>query len=44
VDTRANYVADALRAEKELGWKPPVDFNRLVHMMVDNELARLKGR
>jgi len=44
VDTRANYIADASRAEKELGWKPPTDFKQLIHVMVDHEVARLRVR
>jgi len=33
--------ADTHKAEKELGWKPKVDFKGLVRMMVDAEIARL---
>ena len=43
VDTRANYIADASRAERELGWKPKVDFKQLIHMMVDREVERSKA-
>jgi len=43
VDTRANYIADASRAEKELGWKPTVDFKQLIHMAVDADIKRLRG-
>lgn len=35
--------ADASKAEKELGWKPKVDFETLVTMMVDHDL-RLEAR
>jgi GDPmannose 4,6-dehydratase len=34
-------LADASRARKELGWAPTVDFEGLVHMMVDADLKRL---
>ena len=34
-------LADASRARQELGWKPKVDFQQLVQMMVDADLARL---
>jgi len=34
-------LADASRARKELGWTPEVDFEQLVHMMVDADLERL---
>jgi GDPmannose 4,6-dehydratase len=43
VDTRANYIADASRAERELGWKPKVDFKQLIHMVVDADIKRLRG-
>ena len=33
--------ADASRARQELGWAPRVDFEQLVHMMVDADLERL---
>ena len=33
---------DASRAKKELGWKPKVDFKKLVDMMVDSDLENLK--
>jgi GDPmannose 4,6-dehydratase len=36
--------ADATRARTELGWEPKVDFNELVRMMVDADLARLRAR
>jgi GDPmannose 4,6-dehydratase len=35
--------ADPSRAASELGWTPTVDFNGLVTMMVDADLARLGG-
>ena len=34
-------LADASRARKELGWAARVDFEQLVHMMVDADLERL---
>jgi GDPmannose 4,6-dehydratase len=34
-------VADPHRAHKILGWKPATDFDRLVRMMVDADLAQL---
>jgi GDPmannose 4,6-dehydratase len=34
-------LADATRARHELGWAPKVDFEQLVHMMVDADLERL---
>jgi GDPmannose 4,6-dehydratase len=36
-------VGDASRAREELGWAPHVDFEGLVRMMVDADLARLSG-
>src|SRR5262249_4607902 len=36
-------VGDATKAHNELGWKPEVDFETLVSMMVDNDL-RLEAR
>jgi GDPmannose 4,6-dehydratase len=32
-------VGDASKARQKLGWKPTVDFEGLVHMMVDADLA-----
>lgn len=37
-------VGDATKARTELGWTPEVGFADLVHMMVDADLARLRGR
>jgi GDPmannose 4,6-dehydratase len=34
-------LADPTRAERELGWRPTVDFGGLVRMMVDADLKRL---
>jgi GDPmannose 4,6-dehydratase len=37
-------VGDATKARERLGWRPEVDFEALVHMMVDADLARLRAR
>ncbi len=37
-------VGDASKARKELGWKPRVNFNGLVRMMVDEDVKRLGGK
>ena len=37
-----NLVGDASKARRELGWKPSVSFEGLVHLLVDAELARLR--
>ncbi len=34
---------DYAKAKRELGWEPTVGFERLVQMMVDADLARLRG-
>jgi GDPmannose 4,6-dehydratase len=39
-----HLVADASRAEAELGWKPETSFEELVRMMVDADVSRLSGR
>ncbi len=36
-------IGDAAKAEKVLGWKPETSFAELVHMMVDADIALLKG-
>ncbi len=36
-----HLLGDASKARQELGWKPKVDFEGLVKMMVDHDLARL---
>jgi GDPmannose 4,6-dehydratase len=36
-------LADPTRAQRELGWKPKVNFEQLVTMMVDADLARLSA-
>jgi GDPmannose 4,6-dehydratase len=38
----AHLRGDASKAKRVLGWKPTVDFNGLVRMMVDADLARLE--
>ena len=35
-------IADASKAHKVLGWKPKVQFNELVEMMVEADLKRVK--
>lgn len=35
-------IADPTKAKKVLKWKPKIDFNQLVEMMVDTWIARLK--
>jgi GDPmannose 4,6-dehydratase len=35
-----HLIGDASKAQTRLGWKPTVDFKGLVHMMVDEDLAR----
>jgi len=36
-------IGDASKAKKKLGWEPKVKFPQLVKIMVDADLARLKG-
>jgi GDPmannose 4,6-dehydratase len=36
-----HLIGDSTKARNELGWKPEVDFRRLVTMMVDADLERL---
>ncbi len=38
-----HLLGDASKARQELGWKPKVSFEGLVKMMVDEDLARLRG-
>jgi GDPmannose 4,6-dehydratase len=38
-----NLVGDASRAGSRLGWSPTVDFEELVHLLVDADLDRLRG-
>jgi GDPmannose 4,6-dehydratase len=39
-----HLVGDASKARRVLGWTPEIDFERLVAMMVDADLARLAGK
>jgi GDPmannose 4,6-dehydratase len=34
---------DAAKARNKLGWQPTVNFERLIHMMVDSEMESLTG-
>ena len=36
-------VGDASKAQEQLGWKPTVGFEELVHLMVDADVARLEA-
>jgi GDPmannose 4,6-dehydratase len=36
-------VGDATKARKQLGWQPELDFTKLVHLLVDADLARLRA-
>jgi GDPmannose 4,6-dehydratase len=38
-----HLIGDASRARAQLGWRPEVDFNHLVRMMVDADLKRLQS-
>jgi len=38
-----HLIGDPAKAKAHLGWKPEVDFKGLVTMMVDADLARLRG-
>jgi GDPmannose 4,6-dehydratase len=38
-----HLLGDSAKARDELGWAPTVDFEKLVRMMVDADVARLKG-
>ncbi len=35
-------IGDSSKARKVLGWEPKVDFEQLVHMMVDSDMEKLK--
>ena len=39
-----DLVGDARKAREELGWSPTVDFEELVHMLVDADLERLRSQ
>ena len=36
-------VGDATKARTQLGWQPEVDFTKLVHLLVDADVARLRA-
>ena len=38
-----HLIGDPAKAERELGWRPGVDFEGLVRMMVDADIERLSG-
>ena len=38
-----HLIGDAARAKQVLGWKPEVDFQQLVTMMVDADLERVSA-
>jgi GDPmannose 4,6-dehydratase len=33
---------DAAKAKRKLGWKPALSFEKLIHMMIDEDLRRLE--
>ena len=37
-------IGNPAKARERLGWRPTVNFRELVHMMVDADLKRLRGR
>ena len=39
-----DLVGDPTRARERLGWRPTVSFEELVHLLVDAELAKLRGQ
>jgi len=39
-----HLIGDASKAQRHLGWEPEVDFEQLIRMMVDADLARLSSR
>jgi GDPmannose 4,6-dehydratase len=39
----AHLIGDASKANRELGWTAEVDFEGLIRMMVDHDLAHLRG-
>jgi GDPmannose 4,6-dehydratase len=38
-----DLVGDASKAREGLGWSPTLDFEGLVHLLVDSDLARLRA-
>jgi GDPmannose 4,6-dehydratase len=39
-----DLVGDSSKARSELGWSPTVDFEELVHMLVDADVDRLRSQ
>jgi GDPmannose 4,6-dehydratase len=39
-----DLVGDASKARERLGWRPEVDFEALVHLLVDADVARLRSQ
>ncbi len=39
-----DLVGDASKAREQLGWSPTLDFEGLVHLLVDSDLERLRSR
>jgi GDPmannose 4,6-dehydratase len=39
-----HLIGDSSKARRVLGWEPSVDFNGLIEMMFDADMARLSGR
>ena len=37
-------LGDPSKAEKEIGWKPEVTFEELIHIMVEEDLKNIKGK
>jgi GDPmannose 4,6-dehydratase len=38
-----DLVGDASKAREELGWSPTIDFEGLVHLLVDADVERLRA-
>jgi GDPmannose 4,6-dehydratase len=39
-----DLVGDSSKAREQLGWSPTIDFEHLVHLLVDSDLERLRAR
>jgi GDPmannose 4,6-dehydratase len=39
-----DLVGDSSKARERLGWSPTIDFEHLVHLLVDSDLERLRAR
>jgi GDPmannose 4,6-dehydratase len=39
-----DLVGDSSKARERLGWRPEVDFEGLVHLLVDADVARLRAQ